>query len=196
LIVRRGLSSVRMLIHARAHVLSRFAALCLAVTSVLAPAADGPSRLDVRVKAAFLYRFTEYVDWPGSAFASPDAPFVIAVLGDDGIADELVSVLANRDYGGRRFELKRLAENEPIGDVHILFVGRAREESEQVKAALRAPMLVVTDAVAMPARGSTINFSVVGERIRFDVALEDAERRGLKLSSRLLTVAQTVRGGS
>jgi hypothetical protein len=117
------------------------------------------------------------------------------VLGDDRVADELAEILAHRPANGRRFQMKRLGDDEAISGIQILFVGRAREGGAKLKTVAEAPILVVTDAVALPRTGSTINFVVAGERVRFDVALDDAERRGLRLSSRLLTVAQSVRGG-
>jgi hypothetical protein len=157
--------------------------------------ADDPSAVEVRIKAAFLYKFTEYVDWPPNALPSEDSPFTIAVLGDDRVADELAEILAHRPTNGRRFQMKRLVDDEAVSGMQILFVGRAREGGARLKAVAEAPILVVTDAIALPRTGSTINFVVAGERVRFDVALDDAERRGLRLSSRLLTVAQSVRGG-
>jgi hypothetical protein len=144
-----------------------------------------------RVKAAFLYRFVDYVEWPEAAFASAAAPVVIAVVGDDRLADELLRIVAGRTAGARPFTIRKLGGDVPatVG-VHVLF--RAGEGGRHPTVAAAAPVLVVGEADGALERGYTINFVLVDEHVRFDVSLGDADRRGLKLSSRLLAVAHEV----
>jgi hypothetical protein len=144
-----------------------------------------------RVKAAFLYRFVDYVEWPDAAFATAAAPLVIGVAGDDRLADELARIVAGRSAGPRPFSIRKLAgDASGIAGVHVLFV--AGDGARQPPVAAAAPVLTVASADDALDHGYTINFVRVDEHVRFDVSLVDAERRGLKLSSRLLAVAHDV----
>jgi hypothetical protein len=149
------------------------------------------------VKAAFLYRFTEFATWPESAFTRAEAPFVIAVMGREGIAEELRNITAGRSVAGRAIEVRRVAEGEAPPAAHMLFIGDTERGRlrELIRAAPRSA-LVVTESEGALGLGSVINF-VIGEgRVRFEIALDAAEKRGLRLSSRLLAVAQAVRSGN
>jgi hypothetical protein len=144
-----------------------------------------------RVKAAFLYRFVDYVDWPETAFPSAAAPVVIGVLGDDRLADELVRIVAAHTAGARPFTIRKLDGDAPAAaGVHVLFV--AGDGGRYPPVAATAPVLVAGEADGALERGYTVNFVLVDEHVRFDVSLGDADRRGLKLSSRLLAVAHAV----
>lgn len=157
---------------------------------------DVDRTLEQRVKAAFLHRFTEFTTWPDYAFARPDAPFVIAVAGREGIADELRNITAARRVAGRPIEVKRVSDVDGLGTVHMLFI--AESEKARLRDWLRAaprPTLVVTESDAALPLGTVINFIIVDGRVRFEISLDAAEKRGLRLSSRLLAVAQNVRSG-
>ena len=147
-----------------------------------------------RIKAAFLSKFADYVEWPTTAFAQTDAPFRIAVMGDDAMAEELKVILADRRLDGRAFEVRTLSENQTAQDVHILFVAALKRSALQTAAMPGdLPVLVVTDFEAGRGQAATINFFVKDARVRFNVSIVDAERRHLKLGSGLLSVAQNVR---
>jgi hypothetical protein len=173
----------------------------LAVASLCAfalPAAaqsEAERALEQRVKAAFLYRYTEFVTWPDAAFARPDAPFVMVVAGPEAVADNLRTITAGRNVGGRPVEVRRVAPGETIPISQVVYIagtdpGRTRD---LIRGAPRHA-LVVTEAEGALDYGSVINFVLVQERVRFDISLESAEKRGLRLSSRLLAVARSVRG--
>jgi hypothetical protein len=153
--------------------------------------------LERRVKAAFLYKFLGYTDFPASAFADAAAPLTIGVIGADDLAVELARVVAGRSVNGRAVEVRELRENDAAARVHLLFVGGSdlQRVSRIVHQATGA-MLVVTECDNGLQLGSVINFRIVDERVRFDVALDAAERNGIKLSSRLLTVANRVQKGA
>jgi prepilin-type processing-associated H-X9-DG protein len=161
--------------------------------------ADDESAVSERdVKAAFLYKFAAYVDWPDSAFAAPDSPIVIGVAGDEAIASELGRITAGRQVKGRGFAIRRVADTENLGGLHILFVGRG--ESARLlqfsRASQSRPILLVTEAENERGPGGIINFVLVDGHVRFWIANQEAEKRGLKLSSRLLSVAQNVQVNS
>lgn len=162
-----------------------------------AGAAEEPT-LEHRVKAAFLYQFVGYVEWPPRSFTLPDAPVVIAVMGADAVAAELRQVVTGRTAGGRKVAVKQVRPGEPLAGVHILFIGSAESArlAQVAQSAQPRPVLTVTEAEGALEQGSMINFVIVDRRVRFEVALDSAERNGLRLSSRLLAVAQQVRTGT
>ncbi|HET9404824.1 MAG TPA: YfiR family protein [Burkholderiales bacterium] len=160
-----------------------------------ANAADDAATLEHRIKAAYLYQFAGYVEWPPDSFAQPDTPVTIAVLGAESLAAELNQVVTGRTVGGRTVVVKRVKAGEPLAGVHILFIGRA-ERARLVplaQASQSRAILTVTESDGALAQGSMINFVLVDRRVRFEVALDPVEKSGLKLSSRLLAVAQQVR---
>lgn len=171
------------------------ALVCLAGVLPAAAQSDAERALEQRVKAAFLYRFTDFVMWPDAAFPRPDSPFVMVVAGPESIAENLRSITAGRTVGGRPIEVKRIGAAEPIPPSQVVYI--AGSDGARVREAVRsAPRhaLVVTEADSALDHGSVINFVIVEDRVRFDISLESAERRGVRLSSRLLGVARSVRG--
>jgi hypothetical protein len=178
---------------------------CMALSgalAALAPPASAQSAipgvsLERRVKAAFLYKFLGYADFPASAFSDPGAPLTIGVIGADDLALELARVVAGRMVNSHGVEVRELRETEAGTRVHLLFVGGT--DPQRVARLVRqasGAMLIVTECDNGLQLGSAINFHVVDERVRFDVALDAAERNGIKLSSRLLTVANRVQKGA
>lgn len=150
------------------------------------------------VKAAFLYRFIGYVEWPPAVFRTPDSPYVIAVIGADDIAEKLRLMLVGRTAGHRGVEVRQLGINDALDQVHVLYVGNiAPTQMEMIlKRAQQYPILSVTDFREAQHQPSAIQFKMIDNRIRFDVALDTAERSNLKISSRMLAVAHKVKRGS
>ena len=146
------------------------------------------------VKAAFLYKFLSFVEWPAQSFARADAPLVIGVLGADEVHASLQEIVPGRSAQGRPLELRRLKEGERPAGMHLLFVGRAAAASLP-KLTAQPGLLVVGETEGALEQGAMINFLRVDGRVRFEVAPEVAERRGLRISSRMLAVAQQVRTG-
>ncbi|MBD8532297.1 MULTISPECIES: YfiR family protein [unclassified Massilia] len=171
---------------------------------VPAVAQGGSSQmLERRVKAAFLYKFLGYADFPAAAFADGASPLTIGVVGSDDMAAELARVVAGRQVRGRPVVVRTLRENEPA-PVHLLFVAgtdnaraaRVLRGAAGATAEAPAALLTVTECDLGLQSGSVINFRIIEERVRFDVSLDSAERNNVKLSSRLLTVANRVVKGS
>lgn len=157
--------------------------------------APGAIALENSLKAAFLYKFADYVDWPAEAFPTPDAPITIAVVDDDIVAERLAEMTVDRTAQGRPIAVQRLAADQPVARAHILFVGGGAADRLGALAQRVAgqPVLLVTDTEGALQRGSMINFVIAERRLRFEVALDAAENSGLRLSSRLLAVALDVR---
>ena len=161
-------------------------------------AQDNAAARERRVKAAFIFKFAGFVEWPETAFPQPFTAVTIAVIGDDELAAELSAITAGRAVEGRPLTILKTRSLEAVADAHMVFVGRAEiaRLPQLAKLARARPVLILTDAPNALAQGSMINFILVEQRVKFEIHLEEAERHGLKLSSRLLAVAQSVRRGS
>jgi hypothetical protein len=175
--------------------------------ALLALACAGPARagaddeaLEYQVKAAFVCKFGNYVEWPEQALGAAGEPVRIGVLGGDAVLDEFRRSALAATVGGRPIEVRRLARAEgqlPEG-LHIVFVTRAMSaQSPAVLAAARGrPILTVTELDTPAAAGTAgiINFVVIDNKVRFDILLPLAAQGGLKISGRLLGVARRVEG--
>jgi hypothetical protein len=161
------------------------------VAATLAQASGASER---SVKAAFLYKFTEYVDWPATP-ATRDTPFTIGVLGSGAFADELLRMTEDRSVGQRFIRVRRLTPNDAVDDLQVLFIAADQRGrlSELLSPVRGRPILTVTESEGALADGSIINFTVMGDRVRFEVSLDAAQASQLKLNSRLLAVAQNIR---
>ena len=173
------------------------AALCLLIAATSAVAADDASAiLERRVKAALLYRFLNYVEWQEPLQPAANAPFTIAVVGADPLAAELAEFAAGRAVQNHPLAVRTLRATDPVREAHVVFVGRG-ETSNLAAIARGAPnALIVTESDDGLAQGAVINFRLVDGQVRFDVALDAAKRRGLRLSARLLSVAYSIQGAS
>lgn len=159
--------------------------LMVAVTAALAAQAFP----ETGVKAAFLLRFVEYVEWP----AAPQGPFVIAVLGRDGVAEHL-RTLGGRALDGRPVEIRAVTSPTDARGAQVLYV--ARGNRGDLRALQRSePLhgtLVICDEEDGLERGGIINFRTVQGRVRFEVSLQGARRADLRVSADLLSVALRV----
>jgi len=155
--------------------------------------AQEPS-LERQVKAAFLYKFAGYVEWPANAFPAKDSPVTIGVYGDDALAHELSQLVEGRTSGGRRVTIVRIKSVDPLPDVRVLFVARSETEklSDIAEAAHGRPVLIVAEDEYAIGNGAMINFVLANGRVRFDVDLLAVSHGSIALSSRLLAVAQQV----
>jgi len=161
-------------------------------------AAEDTETLEQRVKAAFLYKFAGYVEWPAKSFARPETPVVIGVMGNELLAAELIQAVTGRTVNDRLVTVKRLKAGDSLAGIHVLFIGKSESArlNQLARSAQPLSILTVTESDGALAHGSVINFVLADGRVRFEIALDSAEKSGLKLSSRLLAVAQQVRTGT
>ncbi len=165
----------------------------LALWLVAGAACAQPGRVEVQVKAAYLYKFAGFVDWPATAFAKPDSPLLIGVAGNDELAVQLEQVVAGRSVGGHPLAVRRVQRGEPLAGLHVLYDAGA-DGAALLAGARGLPLLTVSDTNEhLP---GMIRFLVVEERLRFEVALAQVGPSGLKISARLLAAALRVTGAS
>lgn len=178
--------------------LQRCFTLCsLAAIFAAAPAyAAPPGHSEDSVKAAYLYRFTQYIEWPRSPESAE--PFTIAVLNAPGVAEELERLLPEHPIKNAVAQVRVITRISELGHAQMLYLGatppsRLRSLIESVAF---GPVLLVTDSEEGLELGSVLNFVTVENRVRFEVSLTAADKSRFRISSELLAVAARVRGGS
>ncbi len=164
----------------------------LAPTRALAQTAD--SAPEYAVKAGYLLNFARYAEWRADAFASPTAPILICVLGEDPFGELLDRVVGGRVSQSRPLSLRRSRRVEELRACHVVFISRSeRMDLPAILATLRGTHAVtVCDMDALFDQGVMIKLAVVKETVRFEVMLEPAERAGLRFNSRMLDAALRV----
>ena len=149
------------------------------------------TRLEYSVKANYLVRFAAFVEWPSRAFATRQSPVVICVVGRDPFGNALDRAARAQTAYGRSLVVRRPDTADSVAGCHILYVGRGG--AGLVPDGGRA-ILLVTDANVSSDRGM-IHFAIDDDRVRFHIDLQAASRSRLSISSRLLNLALSVRGG-
>jgi hypothetical protein len=151
---------------------------------------------EYNVKAGYLLLFARYVQWPDHAFASDDAPLVIAVLGDDPFGDVLADTLRDQRVGSRPVSWARLRDVNPGDAVHVVFIAgrQTRDESRWLNALRDRPVLRVGESAESLASGAIVRFVEERGRIRFDVDYAAASASQLRVLTPMLVSAREVRG--
>lgn len=157
-----------------------------------APAAHAQAVSEPAVKAAYVYKFAGYIEWP--AAAATEAPFVIAVLGAEEVAVELDRLVPGRTVNGRRMVVRRVRDIDSARGAQILFMGRGEGSGarEAMRALQKQGTVVITDLDRGLETGSVVNLVTLEDRVGFEVSLDAAERTGVVISSRMLGVARRV----
>jgi YfiR/HmsC-like len=177
----------------------RCAACCLFL--ILYLAATGNLRAsstaeEYSIKAAFLFHFAQFVEWPEGAFRKADSPLVYCTIGEDPFQGLLDATLKDKTIGAHAFQIRHLKQIQDAEGCHLVFVGEG--EKKQILAALAvlkgSPILTVGESERFVQEGGIIAFCLEENKIRFEINLEAAEKANLKISSRLLALAKTVIG--
>lgn len=145
------------------------------------------------VKAAYLYNFAKYVEWPPGVFDRPDAPVMICIAGENPFGAAL-SVLAGKAVGSHPVDVRAVSSNTGLEKCHVVFISRAEQSRARVLLAslARLPILTVSDIDDFARAGGMIGLVEAEQRIRFDINLATARQANLKLSSQLLKLATIV----
>jgi hypothetical protein len=154
-------------------------------------AAAEPAR-EHRIKAAFIYNFAKFTRWPASSFADGEAPLAFCIYGDDPFGGAL-DMVAGKTIRGRKVAVRRIAVIAAGDGCHLLFISDS--EAERLTAILAAlddrPVLTVADMPNFARAGGIINLKTTGEdKLRFEINTGTARRAGLKISSKLLNLAE------
>jgi len=150
---------------------------------------------EYQVKAAFLYNFAKFVDWPPSAFTDAKQPLEICVYGRDPFGTVLEDALLGKTIGERRVGLGRAMQFQDLAGCQIVFVGASAHESapDLANRLKGRAVLLVGESDGFAASGGTIQFTIEDSRVHFVINPDAADRAGLKISSKLLALAKIVR---
>lgn len=151
--------------------------------------------LERQIKAAMLYKFLGYVEWPPESFTTPLAPYVIGVAGASDVIAELRQITVDRTVNHRPILVQKVTSKSELSQVHLLFIGEDNSEvlhNRLMRRAREHSVVTVTENEKGLKSGSVINFRLIDDRIGFDVSLVNAGTHKLKLSARLLAVASYV----
>jgi len=158
--------------------------------------AQSPAVGEYQVKAAFLYNFAKFVEWPASGFSDASAPLRICVFGKDPFGQELRDIASEKNINGRRLQIDQLDDLQLARTCHILFISSSEKaQLTRIFESLRGTdVLTVGDTNGFVEHGGMINFVLENNRVQFEVNRKAAEQAGLKISSKLLGVAKLVIG--
>jgi hypothetical protein len=151
---------------------------------------------EYEVKAAFLYNFAKFVEWPADAFSSPGEPLILGIVGTDPFGDALKAIEGG-SAAGRKILVNRFQTIEELGRCHILFISSSAKKNlpEILSLAQKWNVLTVGETRGFAEAGGVINFVLINKKIRFEINVDAAQQAGLKVSSQLLKVAKIVRPG-
>jgi hypothetical protein len=156
--------------------------------------ADPSVAKEYQLKAAFLYNFTKFVEWPSQRFADETSPIVIGVLGRNPFGDELEKIVQGRKINGRTVAVRLLNSAAEARAVHVLFVSAGAEPqlADAMDALRTAGVLTVGESDKFMALGGVITFALETGKVRFEINQDAGENAGLKISAQLLKLATAV----
>lgn len=147
--------------------------------------------IDYSVHANIIYHFTKYIDWPENKKAGD---FVIGIIGDSPLYEELNNVTSNKTTGNQKIIIKRFNRSQTSFDCHILII--TEDESGALKKILSLtgdlPILIITEGDGLASKGSCVNFVIAEEHLKLEFNKNNIEKRSLRIASELLTLGKTV----
>jgi YfiR/HmsC-like len=156
---------------------------CLATASWGCSTALGQSASEYQVKAAFLYNFAKFVEWPAPSFKGLNDPINICVVGQNPFGSMLEDTVRGKTLEGRAFVVRNLPDVQQAGGCHILFVSSAeRRHMRSILESIKTPgVLTVGETEGFAMNGGVINFKLDEGRVRFEINLEAAAAKGLQI---------------
>jgi hypothetical protein len=168
--------------------------LAIALGGDIRPAAQGVPD-EYRLKAAFLYQFPQFIEWPPSAVEPADS-IQLCVSRPSPFGTALEELTRGETLHGRPLSVREIASSADLAGCHLLFVrGKSGVTDALLKAAVGRPILTVGDSDRFLEAGGIIALKMVNRRVRFEVNIAAANGSGLRVSSQLLGLALSVRGG-
>lgn len=145
-----------------------------------------------QVKAVFLYHFSQFVEWPPTAFSSSSDPFVIGILGNDPFGSYIDETVAGEDMGGHPMMVQRYHDIKDISNCHILFINTGDDAAPVLTALGNRSILTVSDNANFARQGGMIRFFTVNNKVRLRINPSAAKAANLIISSKLLRLAEIV----
>src|ERR1700730_13415957 len=150
---------------------------------------------EYRVKAAFVYNFAKFVEWPNNTFQTPQEPIVICILGQNPFGGVLEEVVSGKIVGSRTFVVHRITDLGPGCNCQILFIAASERKRFRSMLGKFQPLGVLTvgEGPGFAGEGGVINFKLEGGKVRFEINPDAAEQGQIHISSKLLSLAQIVK---
>ncbi|MBI2423175.1 MAG: YfiR family protein [Candidatus Hydrogenedentes bacterium] len=172
----------------------RIACLLLAV-ALSVPAVHGQrSASEEELKAAFIFRFLNFIEWPENTFEKEDDPIIVGLLGESPMEKELDKALSGKYVQERPLQLKLGATAEALKDCQVVFI--AESASEELAAVLEqlkgAPIVTVSDLPDFARKGGMIQLFRADNKVRFDINMDSVKSAKIKISSRLIQLASSI----
>lgn len=154
-----------------------------------------PASKEYQIKAAFLFNFVQFVEWPPTAFTNTAAPFRIGILGDNPFGQSLEDIVRNETIRNRPLVIKYSRRVEDMDDCQIIFISKSEKGrlAEVLSRLNSREKLTVSEIEGFARRGGMINFYLEGNKVRFEINPEAAQREGLKMSSQLLSLGKIIK---
>lgn len=155
-----------------------------------------PEITEYQMKAAFLFNFARFVDWPEPVFSDTSQPICIGIMGWDPFGEDLDSIIKGKKLKGKNLIVKRFKTIDEFEGCHILYISTSENKrlSRIIELANLATILTVGESEDFVSKGGIIKLFNKNNKVRFDINLEAAEKSGLKISSRLLKLAENLSG--
>ncbi len=190
----------RGLVKAVLSILVLLTAMLGAANPVIAADSDSPVSVEYQIKAAFLYRFIKFIEWPDEVLPDTQRTITIGVLGESPMNKTLQSI-EGREVKGHKLAIKRFGGLQDLESCDVLFIGRPERDSDLEESLLRQALsklkgtstLTVSEIEGFAQLGGIINFIIVENKVRFEINLKAARDANLKISSKLLRLARIVR---
>jgi hypothetical protein len=168
----------------------------LVLECVITPYACAQQINEYQMKAAYLYNFAKFVEWPAQAFKNPHDPISICVLGQNPMFHTLEEVVNGETIEDRKLIVRTVSDLDQVSNCHILYIGSS--DRKYLRAILRdfkvTGILTVGEAEGFAAEGGVANFKLEGNKVRIEINTNAAEEQRLRISPKLLSLAQIVKG--
>jgi hypothetical protein len=165
----------------------------LVMAIVLATSAIAQTVDEYHMKAAFVFNFAKFIQWPTQAFRTPTDPFVICVLGQDQMANSLRETVNGNAIEGRAAIVRQVTVDQVTGDCNILFVGSTAAKRFRSSRQESTGLLTVGETPGFAAEGGAINLKLEDGKLRFEINVAAAQGQQLHISSKLLSLAEVLK---
>ena len=169
-------------------------AVWITATTPTSTLAQSQEASEYQVKAAFLYNFAKFIEWPADGTWKEGDPLTICVVGEDPFGATLDDTVRGKTVEGHHVVIRRLRPKQSWRGCRIAFLSSPHKEDPlTLGSSTPAGVLTVGETKGFAEQGGMINFVVEEDKVRFEVNVDAAERSGLKISSKLLSLAKIVR---
>lgn len=160
--------------------------------------AQAPAASEYQVKAAFLYNFARFVEWPGDALPGPTASIVLCVYGEDPFGPALDEMVKGKSINNRDLAIHRAKNTQELKQCQVVFIdGAESKRLPEILGALQgSSVLLVGESGGFAEQGGQIQFLLEDNKVRFSINVDAVERAHLKISSKLLALAKIVHDGN